>query len=251
MIGILNTYIYQGLDWLLPPRCVITGAAVDVQGALAPEAWRELSFITAPMCQCCGRPFSHSVEADSGDGYCAGCLAHPPAFDRARAALIYNDASRELVLSFKHGDHTYLWRTMTNLMLTAGGAELCRDADVITPVPLHRWRLLRRRYNQAALLARGLAKRCHRPFTADILQRSRATASQGHLSGSARRKNVKGAFLVRRKWRDHLKGNHVVLVDDVFTTGATVEECARILKKHGADKVSVLTLTRTDDAHRL
>ena len=240
-----------GLDWLLPPRCVVTGALVDVQGALAPEAWQALTFITAPMCRCCGMPFSHSDESDNADGYCAGCLARSPAFDRARAALVYNDASRQLILSFKHGDHTYLWRTLTGLMHTTSGGDICRGGDVIAPVPLHRWRLLRRRYNQAALLARGLAQRAHRPYVADMLQRSRPTASQGHLSGSARRRNVKGAFVVRGKWRGHLQGKHIILVDDVFTTGATVEECARVLKKHGAAAVSVLTLARTAEAHRL
>jgi ComF family protein len=185
----------------------------------------------------CGFPF----EFDTEDGaLCAACQARPPVFDRARAVLRYDAASRGMLLAFKHADRTdlapYLGR-----WLARAGAEVLAEADIVAPVPLHWTRLFSRRYNQAALLARAAAKEAGRPFLGDILVRRRRTQPQ--RSGlAARTRNVAGAFAVPRGRRRTVEDRRVLLVDDVRTTGATLEACARALKAAGAKGVDVLTL---------
>jgi ComF family protein len=173
---------------------------------------------------------------------CARCLAETPPFSQARAALVYNDDSKPLVLKFKHGDHLYLAKSFARWMARAG-AQWSEPALLI-PVPLHWTRLFLRRYNQAALLARTVAKLTpHRPALGALMRRRR-TKSQGAMNREQRLKNVTGAFRVPPKWRAKIKGKHVILIDDVLTTGATVTVCAQVLKRAGAADVKVLTLMR-------
>lgn len=194
----------------------------------------------------CGFPFEHDGESGvEGEraALCGACARRQPAYDRARAVLVYDDASRHLVLAFKHGDRTDAARAFSAWMGRAG-RELLADAELVAPVPLHRWRLLRRRFNQAALLGRRIAADAGLPFVADLLARRRNTPSQGRLSVSARRRNVSGAFAVRPARQAAVAGRRVLLVDDVLTTGATVEAAARALRRAGAAAVDVLTLCR-------
>ncbi len=228
------------LDSVLPPRCLACGAVVAGEGALCPPCWGRLAFIGLPHCACCGLPFAFEVAADS---LCGECLRAEPSFDRARSALRYDDASRALVLAFKHGDGTHAAPAFARWMVQAAG-EMLRDADLVVPVPLHRWRLFRRRYNQAALLARSLAVQAGKPVAAGLLLRRRRTPSQGGLSRTGRIANVRGAFAVSDKESTRLRDRSVLLVDDVMTTGATVGECARILRRAGAARVDVATLAR-------
>ena len=167
----------------------------------------------------------------------------PPAFDRARAVFRYDDASRGLVLGFKHADETHA-APAYGRWLARAGADLLTDADLVAPVPLHRWRLLYRRYNQAALLAHAVARQSGVRLAVDLLARRRHTPQQGRMSSLARRRNVRSAFAVRPQWRQAVEGKRVLLIDDVLTTGATVEECARVLLRHGASGVDVVTLAR-------
>ncbi|WP_207483595.1 ComF family protein [Arenibaculum pallidiluteum] len=229
------------LDLLLPPRCLGCGVRVHAQGTLCAACWAGLSFLAPPWCACCGLPFT--VDPGSGDALCGACLAEPPAFARARAALAYDDASRGLVLGFKHADRTHAAPAFGAWMARAGAGVL-DGADLLVPVPLHRWRLFRRRYNQAALLARALARLTGVPAAPDLLARRRATPSQGTLGREARRRNVAGAVAVRRGRADAVKGRRIVLVDDVLTTGATLSECARVLLRAGAAQVDALALAR-------
>lgn len=226
------------IDLLLPPRCAGSGEVVDAPGMLSPGFWSQLSFIEAPHCETCGIPFPYATPVGS---LCAVCLDHPPHFDRARSAVVYNDASRKLILDFKHGDRLHAVQTFTPWLLRAGTAML-EDADMVLPVPLHRWRLWRRRYNQSALLGMALAKGAGKTFLPDGLLRARPTVQQKGLSRKERRENVRGAFAPNT--RHDLAGKTVLLVDDVFTSGATLDECARTLKKAGAEKVFVLTIAR-------
>lgn len=228
------------LDAVLPPRCLSCGTVVGSEGALCPPCWGRLAFITAPYCACCGLPFAFEVAADA---LCGECLRAEPQFSRARAALHYDDASRPLVLAFKHGDGTHAAPALGRWMAQAAG-ELMGGADLLVPVPLHRWRLFRRRYNQAALLARALADHSGTPAAGTLLLRRRRTPSQGGLSRGGRIANVRGAFAVAEKGRDRLRDRNVLLVDDVMTTGATAGECARILRRAGAARVDVVTLAR-------
>lgn len=228
------------LDAVLPPRCLSCGTVVAGDGALCPPCWGQLAFIGAPHCACCGLPFAFEVEPDA---MCGDCVRQEPVFGRARAALHYDDASRPLVLAFKHGDGTHAAPALGRWMAQAAG-DLARDADLIVPVPLHRWRLFRRRYNQSALLAQTLARLVDRPVSAGILMRKRKTPSQGGLSRSGRIANVRGAFAIAGRQAEGLSGRRVLLVDDVMTTGATLSECARILRRGGAADVDVVTLAR-------
>ncbi len=235
-------YYFKSLvDAVLPPRCPISGEIVDSQGMITAQAWKELAFIAAPYCRSCGFPFEFAVT-EGGIQQCAGCLTDPPEFKTARSALVYNDASRDFILGFKHGDQTHSVVSMVPWLKNAGADLWRHEVDMIVPVPLHRWRLLRRRYNQAALMARAIAREMKIDFIADALLRTRPTPTQGHLNASERQKNVRAAFSInpRREVRD-LK---VVLVDDVFTTGATVKECVKALKAAGAAEVHILTLAR-------
>ncbi|HYG89792.1 MAG TPA: ComF family protein [Azospirillum sp.] len=226
------------LDALLPPRCLSCGGAVDRQGGLCPKCWSALTFIAAPLCACCGLPFEYAVE---GEAVCAACIADPPTYAHARSVLVYDDASRPLVLGFKHGDRTHAAKPF-GVWLARAGAELLDGADLLAPVPLHRWRLFLRRYNQAALLAQETGRQAGVEVVPDLLVRRRRTRSQGGLDRTGRRRNVAGAFALRR--RDAVEGKRVVLVDDVLTTGATVDECAKVLLRAGAARVDVLTLAR-------
>ena len=172
---------------------------------------------------------------------CADCARQRRSWDRARAALRYDRNSRHLVLGLKHGDRTHVAGAFGRWMHRAG-SEVLAGADLLVPVPLHWTRLFQRRYNQAALLAQAVHAAGGPPVAADWLIRRRRTPSQGHLGPAARERNVRAAFAVRagRSFR----GKRIVIVDDVMTTGATVEECARVMKRAGAAFVGVLTLAR-------
>ena len=192
------------------------------------------------MCDRCGLPF----EYDAGpDAVCGACAANAPAYRQARAVLAYDDGSRELLLPFKHADRIDAAPTFGGWLARAG-ARLLAEADIVTPVPLHRWRLFRRRYNQSALLALAAGRVAGRPVLPDLLKRTRRTRSQGGLSRKQRTRNVQGAFAVPERSRPAVRDRAVVLVDDVLTTGATVTACSRVLLRAGAARVDVLTLAR-------
>jgi ComF family protein len=184
-------------------------------------------------------PFAVALD---GDNLCAACLAKPPAFDSARAILAYDEKSRGAILALKHADRLDLVPGFSRWLSRSGNA-LLKDSDLVLPVPLHPWRLWRRRYNQSAELARRLARDWALVYDPSALTRSRPTASQGAMaSARARRRNVLGAFKVPDPAR--VAGRRGLLVDDVLTTGATVESCARALKRAGAARVQVLVLAR-------
>ena len=229
------------LDLIFPPHTLDrTGPAQSI--GLSAEAWTRVSFIGEPLCDGCGAPFEYETGVR-----CAACLARPRAFDRARAALLYDDASRDLILQFKHADRTDLAGLFAGWIGRAA-EDLLRDADAIAPVPLHRSRLLARRYNQAAEIARPLARRHRIAYLPDLLTRAKRTESQAGKSGAARRRNVAGAFSTRIGPRRRIEGQRVLLIDDVLTTGATAEACARVLRAAGASAVDVAVIARVRDA---
>jgi ComF family protein len=164
-------------------------------------------------------------------------------FDKARAALVYDDVSRDIILGFKHGDQTEAVPAFIPWLRQAGQSIL-KQSDYIMPVPLHRWRILRRRFNQSALIAKYLSEDTKIPMMLDGVLRQRATVTQGHLNSNERQKNVKNAFVVHPKRAESLKGKTVILIDDVYTTGATVNECTKVLLKAGVSAVNILTLAR-------
>lgn len=207
------------------------------QGALCPKCWAGLTFITAPACAACGYPFPHGYPEGV---LCGNCTRLAPAFDSARAAFAYDEGSRHLILRFKHAEATEGLPTLAGWLFAAGQDVLSR-ADVIVPVPLHPRRLFARRFNQAAHLARALARRTGVALDLFSLRRVKNTESQGRMNAVKRAQNVRGAFSASG---EAFGGKVVAVVDDVFTTGATADQCARTLKKAGATGVHVLTLAR-------
>lgn len=232
----------RAIDAVLPPRCLECGSQVDAVGALCPACWQRMEFLGPPYCACCGLPFEVEMAANA---LCGACIAEPPGFARARAVFRYDDASRGLVLRFKHADRTDSAPAFGRWLARAG-AEILEGVDLIAPVPMHWFRLFLRRYNQAALLANelGSATGGRALVIPDLLVRRRWTPIQGKLGRQARHANVKGAIAVRPACRSRVRGKRVLVVDDVLTTGATASACARALVRVGASGVDVLTLAR-------
>ncbi len=228
------------LDAVLPPQCLLSRELVSAPGELEASTWKKLHFLDDPFCQTCGVPFA----VDPGpEALCPSCLAQSPAYNCARAALVYDDWSKRLVLDLKYRDRLDGVSAFAAWMTRAGG-QLLDGKSLIVPIPLHYSRLVRRKFNQSALLALKLASTSQLDVSPDLLVRHRRTPSQKGLSWRARRRNVAGAFSIRQNRKEVLQDRNVVLVDDVFTTGATVEACAKTLKRHGAKRVDVLTLSR-------
>ena len=244
---IVRTSATAVLDVLLPPRCPACGGSVVSTGALCAKCWAAINFIDGPVCRTCGLPFDYDEGVDV---QCGVCLRDPPAYVAGRSVMHYGDACRDLILGFKHGDHTDAAPMFGGWLYRVGKPLLKRDMMVV-PVPLHRWRLFSRRYNQSALLAQALVqfdKQSPARFSLigkpDLLVRRKRTRTQGGLSARARRLNARGAFAVRPRYRNQLRGRDILLIDDVMTTGATLDACCKTLSKAGAASVSVLTLAR-------
>lgn len=226
------------VDGVLPPRCLACGELVGEPDALCGRCWGGITFFAPPWCMACGLPFPHPMGEEA---LCGACAGERRSWDRARAVLRYDKNSRRLVLGLKHGDRTHLAGAFGRWMHRAG-SEVLADADILVPVPLHWTRLFQRRYNQAALLAHAIRSAGGPEVAADWLVRRRRTPAQGHLGPAARERNVRSAFAMRAGC--NVDGKRVVIVDDVITTGATVEECARVLKGAGAASIGILVLAR-------
>jgi len=233
---------------LLPPTCLTCDTPVGMQGGQCPDCFTRLSFVTAPLCMVCGVPFPHEgAGLRQPEGvWCEACVAAPPAFSVARAALRYDEGAKALILPFKHRDRTELAMPLARHMARAG-AELLAAADLLVPVPLHRWRLFQRRHNQAALLAAKLTRLCGVPHAPMLLRRLRATQPLGELGARAREAALVGAFGLAPGARAKLAGQRVLLIDDVLTSGATADACACILLAGGAAAVAVLAAARVPD----
>ncbi|WP_254070224.1 ComF family protein [Acidisphaera sp. L21] len=231
-----------GLDAVLPPQCLTCDMAVQAPGQMCSACFRATEFVTEPCCQQCGTPFS-SAQQGGVAKRCDPCTQDSPPWRQGRAALRYDNQARRIILPLKHGDRVEMARALATHMARAG-ATLLREADVIVPVPLHRWRLLTRRYNQSALLCHELGRIAGRPVVADALVRTRATASLAGKTKRQRAQTVSGAFAVRPTRQARLAGQRVVLVDDVLTTGATATSCTVALLAGGAARVDLLVGAR-------
>ena len=227
------------LDVALPPLCPSCRGTVGDNGLCA-TCWSKLSLIAPPYCPRLGIPFAY----DPGKGVLSlQAISDPPAYQRARAAVRYDDVARTLVHALKYSDRLDLAPTMGRWMARAG-RELLTDADALVPVPLHWRRLWVRRFNQSALLAKTLSDEYRVPVADAVLKRVKATAQQVGLSQSERACNVQGAFRVPPDGRASILGKRVVLVDDVLTSGATADACARTLLRAGASSVDIVVFAR-------
>ena len=225
-----------GLIW--PVTCMMCEERVEEEGALCPACWRATPFVGGTACDACGIALPGH---DAGLVTCDECLATPRPWSRGRAALSYGDGARSLVLALKHGDRTDLARGAGRWMHRRG-RDLIGPETLIVPVPIHRWRLLRRRYNQSALLAADIARRAGAVYAPEALRRHRSTPSQEKRSFADRRANVADAISVTPGAA--VAGRHVAVVDDVMTSGATLEACGEALRAAGAARVTVLILAR-------
>ncbi|MFO0293602.1 MAG: double zinc ribbon domain-containing protein [Rhodospirillales bacterium] len=232
------------LDAVLPRLCLACDEVVATPGLCA-ACWAAMPWTAPPVCDACGLPFDLEQP---GLRLCVACAgSRGPPLRRIRAALAYEQRSRELILRFKHADRLDAAPSFAAWMAAVGG-ELLDEADLVAPVPLHWTRLAWRRYNQAALLGRLVTRRRPALFVPDLLRRRRRTPSQGELGPAARRRNVAGAFAMVHRHADKVAGRRVLLVDDVLTTGATLDACARVLSRHGAAAVDALVLMRVTKA---
>ncbi|MDQ3140029.1 MAG: ComF family protein [Pseudomonadota bacterium] len=227
------------VDFALPPRCPGCGAVTDSQHRFCLGCWQAVAFLGDPCCARCGLPF----EYDSGpDVECGACLADPPAFDRLRAAVAYGEISRKVALKLKYNGQPGVAETLAHFMARhLAGA----DADaVLVPVPLHRWRIWKRGYNQSALVASALARRTGLRVELDALRRIKATPPLKGLNRRERALTVRGAFRMSEAGTRAVSGRTVILIDDVYTTGATANACAHMLRRSGASAVNILCWTR-------
>lgn len=227
------------LDFALPPRCPGCGAVTAADHRFCLDCWQTLRFLGDPCCARCGLPFEY--EAEEG-AVCAACLADPPPYDRLRAAVAYGDVARRVAVKLKYQGRPGVAATLAHLMGRHLGAE---DKDaILAPVPLHRGRIWKRGYNQSALIASALAKRTGLGVEVALLERRRATPPLEGLGRRERALAVKGAFGISDHMKALVRGRAVILVDDVFTTGATACGCAKVLVRAGAARVTVLCWAR-------
>lgn len=227
-------------DLVLPPHCLACERAVDRQGTICPGCWSKVRFVEKPFCAVLGSPFSYDLGPDA---LSADAIANPPAFDRARSAVLYDDLARRLIQGLKFSDRTDLAPWLADWMIRASDGLLDESAWIV-PVPLHPWRLFGRRFNQSAELARHMAKASGLTYRPDVLARIRRTRQQVGLKARERQRNVQGAFLVPPKAKPEVRSRHIVLIDDVYTTGATLQACARALRRAGAAQIDCITFAR-------
>lgn len=237
---LLMTGWRQLLDFLYPPTCPLCMKATAQHDALCSDCWNNLSFIERPFCERLGLPFTVDL---GGEMLSPEAIAHPPDFQRARAAVRYDDGARKLTHRLKYNDRVELSRLMAHMMLRAG-RELFPDAGLIVPVPLHYRRLWSRRFNQAAALSAHISRLSSVPWHPLVLERRKHTRPQVGLTRTERANNLQGAFYIPQKQRHLIAEKNILLVDDVLTTGATADACARALIRAGAKSVDVLVFAR-------
>lgn len=238
LLGGLRRLLAACADVIVPPCCLVCRTPLAAHQVLCAACWREVQFIRPPLCDVLGTPLPFDT---GGRMVSAAAAARPPAYDRARAVAHFSGSMRTLIHQLKYADR-HDARALCGRWLAAAAGDLIAGIDVVVPVPLSRLRLLSRRYNQAAILAQELARATGLSVDVGLLRRARFTRPQVGLTRDQRRRNLAGAFQVAPRRRPWLAGRSVLLIDDVITTGATAEACARALKRAGAARVDVLAL---------
>jgi ComF family protein len=235
---VARTALRHIVDFALPPRCPGCGSVTAAEHSFCLTCWSELHFLGEPCCSRCGLPFEYD---GGGEAECGGCLANPPRYDRMRAAVAYGEISRRVALRLKYAGRPGVAETMARFMLRhMNGA----GNTLLAPVPLHRWRIWKRGYNQAALIASALASRTGAAAELSLLERVKATPPLKGMGPRERALAVRGAFRVADKHKASVRGRSITLIDDVYTSGATANACALALRKAGAAEVNLLCWAR-------
>jgi ComF family protein len=233
-----RTMFAPAIDFALPPRCAGCGTIVGAPDQFCTPCWSGLHFLTEAGCLRCGIPM------DLPGQVCAPCMAEPPRHDGVRAAVAYGEVARSVAIRLKHGRRTGLARLMAKAMVR----RMPEDAEVLIPVPLHRWRIWSRGFNQSMLVAREIERLAPSPsaisISAHTLIRKKSTPMLGGLGRKERARAVRGAFSVAPEQRASVHDRHVLLIDDVYTSGATANACALALKRAGASRVTILCWAR-------
>ena len=237
----MKKLIRRIIDFILPARCLCCGAIVNNDDSLCNDCLRKINFIVAPYCKKCGIPLEHNTCKDI---LCHNCLNNSKQnyIRMSRSAVVYDEFSKKIILDFKFAHHIENKRLLANWLFLAGSDIWKKECDLIIPVPLHFTRLFNRKYNQSAILAKELAKICNIRVNYDILKKTKYTKPQIECSAKKRLKNLKGAFSVSNA--KIIEGKRIILIDDVYTTGSTLKECAKVLIKAGAKSVDTLTVAR-------
>ncbi len=235
----MKKLFYTILNIILPPRCLICGKIVNNDYTLCNDCFYNINFITAPICKSCGLPLNYKLDTNE---YCANCIQEDNILKIVRSAVYYDEASKPLILDFKFFDHLENKKLLSNWLYIASSDIFNDHIDLIIPVPLHYLRLFKRKYNQSAILANELSKKVNISADFKSLKKKRHTRPQVECNGKTRKKNVHNAFEISKP--ENIKNKHILLIDDVYTTGSTLNECAKVLIKAGATSVSALTVAR-------
>lgn len=228
------------LDFILPPACAVCRIQISYHPGLCAACWEKIYFISDPCCEKCGYPFPSKQDSSL---FCIACLQSPPLYQQGRSALYYDELIKSLIMRYKYGDATHLISLFTQ-WLSATNRDLIEKSDIIVPVPLHWRRLLKRRYNQTALLALEISKKYQKTYIPHLLYCPRNIQPQGTKTKSERKKNVYGKFDMRYSNIDLIQNKTILLIDDVYASGATLNECVKVLSQHCSCNVNVLTLAR-------
>ncbi len=234
-----KVWIQNCLHFIFPPLCPLCKDVVDGENTLCPTCWPHIEFIADPCCDQCGLPLATASLHEKEK--CISCLQHHFSFTQNRSAILYTQTSKKMILDLKHGHKLSIAPLLAQWMVRSGH-KLIEKSDILIPVPLHWTRLLKRGFNQAAVLTQHIGKKTNTPYLLNTLKRVKRTPSQDGLSASARQKNVHHAFIVPNP--QDIRGKSLLLIDDVMTTGSTLEACAKVLIQSGAKCVRTLTVGR-------
>ncbi len=235
-IGKLYNYI---VDYILPPRCLSCTEMTNSKEDFCPNCWKKIDFITKPYCLICGCRLDISILENM---CCAKCVQYKPSYDFSRSLVKFNEHSKKIIHAFKYQDKTILAKTFAKLLCKRYYSEV-KEVDLITPVPMNRFKRLFRMYNPALIMALEISKILQKPVYPDILIKSRWTKSQTFLSKKAREKNLANSLIFNKKYQ--IVGQKILLIDDVLTTGTTINKCASILKDAGVKSTYVMTIAMT------
>ncbi len=228
------------LNLLFPRKCIICDS-YQTQRDVCSDCWGKITFITKPYCSLCANPFSYEEDDQA---ICGHCVIKTPKYDKAISILKYDEHSKKLIHKFKYQDQLHVLNYLVDLM-TNMSSDIINNVDYIVPVAMHKYKLLKRGYNQAALLAMRIAKNKKITYLPQLLTKENNTSAQAGLKREHRLKNIKNSFSLNPKFKNLIKNKNILLIDDVITTGATIDECCKLLRTAHPEKIFVLTLAKT------